>query len=187
MKLSNCSMIRLRTLMYRFCNILLISSTLLTSSLVLAQNKAELIENEAFSLYLEDRTRATAYFRRLLQLQPYHDKARYALSLCLLYPDSSISESQFQDQLKEAIKHLNETLELNLGIDPESKSVADRAFHLGVAWWFSGDRIKAVRYFELAQSTGKSNPYTVYYQSILLEELGRKVEADSMRRKIASE
>lgn len=148
---------------------------------VYGRNQEQKLEQKAMELFVQSALEARPYFQKLYERQPYNDRVRYRLALCYLYPGQDLSPEVYRQDLAEAVTLLKESIGIHSGIQEKSRPVADRYFHLGVAYWYSGNRVAALDAFRKSEETGFALPLTGYYRFILLEELGRIAEADALR------
>lgn len=123
---------------------------------------------------------ALPYFRRMAKLQPYNERALYLLALALLYR-KKVTEEEYLKNCHEAIRLLENCVELQTRFRNRSRPLGLRYFYLGMAFWFGGDSLQALKAFQNSYRADFERLDAIYNQYAILEEMGRSGEAAEIR------
>lgn len=142
------------------------------------QDRAAALSAKSEALLREGRTdESLPYLRRLLELQPHNDNARYALGLALLFPDAEQSGGQTRERLLESVRLLAECARRARGVSESGAFVAGRLFYLAVGHWRLGNAEQALGLFEQVYLADFTRNDAIYNRFAIFEELGRTAEA----------
>ncbi|MCR9145326.1 MAG: tetratricopeptide repeat protein [bacterium] len=145
------------------------------------QSRAEGLARTAAQLLRAGRTNESLpYLRKLLELQPHNDNARYALALALLFPPQAPDSDPgglSRARLLESARLLSECLERARGVSETGAFVAGRMFYLGLAHWWLGNPDQALGLFEQSYQADPARLDALYNRFAIYEELGRETEA----------
>ncbi|MEQ9366963.1 MAG: hypothetical protein RIF32_22175 [Leptospirales bacterium] len=119
------------------------------------------------------------YLRKLLELQPHNDNARYALALALLFPTESADRAGglTRNRLQESADHLTECLERARGVSDTGAFTGGRLFYLALAHWWLGNPDQALGFFEQSFRADPERIEALYNRFAIYEELGKSSEA----------
>ncbi len=122
------------------------------------------------------------YFEKMVQLQPYNETALYLLSLALLHRPN-IPRDRYRRGLRRAVALLKTCVKMQKRYRERSPALGLRYFYLGMAYWYSGDSMRALTAFRSSYRADFQRVDAVYNEYALLEELGLRVQADLVRRR----
>lgn len=154
--------------------LLLVPGTVRTESTIFQQ-----LKERALALTNEGKlSEAIPYWKKMVELQPYNEKALYQLALVLLLQEKELSPDEARKQATEAVHLLEECVRLQLSVSNRGPDAGLRFFYLGMALWYSGESLRAVSAFENSYRADFQRVDAIYNQATILAELGYRERSD---------